>query len=142
MRVQSKYILACVVMSVILQTATSHKDVRNSDDSKLNRNKRAFGSLLKIGSQLLGPILSGPVDAFGNFLSSIFGLGGRESARDAEELRKQMELEKEKMTKEEHKRAEMVLALLQANMDKTNGGTRQMSSSGAWLAAPAMILVF
>ncbi|XP_048240506.1 uncharacterized protein LOC125373463 [Haliotis rufescens] len=134
MRVQSKYIIFCVAMSIVLQMATAGNDIRKSEDNKLIRKKRFISALTAI---------SGAVSALYPVVKDIFGLGRPDTESAAAKMREMMESdEAKKMTERLHGRAEMLLVVLEERLKMyKSAASSTCICPFSWLMFPAVILV-
>lgn len=108
MEVKSKLIILCVVMSIILQLAsTNNGNIEKPADAKLSRKKR-FLSAKKILSSIKGAIKT-----VVPFVTGVLGLGKGETQNTVQEMKKMMKTE---MSEIELCRVEMLMAFLEAKL--------------------------
>ncbi|XP_067676130.1 uncharacterized protein [Haliotis asinina] len=124
MGVKSKLIVACLVMSVILQMASTDNDgIRKPVASKVSRKKKSIGSIISG--------IGGAISTVIPFVRDLLGGRRADTERNVEEMKRTMEAEK--MTEELHCRAEMLLAVLEAKL--------QMDASSATVCSCSWLMV-
>ncbi|XP_046344857.2 uncharacterized protein LOC124125572 [Haliotis rufescens] len=130
MEVKSKLIILCVVMSIILQMASTY----NGNIKKPSRKKRfAFSSIISG--------IGGAINTVVPVVRNLLRFGRRETQNAVQEMKKMMKAEETEMTKEVHGRAEMLMALLEAKLAMDASSATACSCSWLMVSCACVVVV-
>ncbi|XP_046549194.1 uncharacterized protein LOC124259143 [Haliotis rubra] len=133
MGVRSDVLIVCVVMSIILQMASTDRDgIGKPMDSKLSRKKRAVGSIIAG--------IAGAIPTVLPFVRDLLSSRRADTEKAVEEMKKAMETEK--MTEKLNGRAEMLLAVLQAKMAMDASSATACSCSWLMVSCATFLVAF